>query len=211
MKSTTIAELQHKVEQHQVKGFLADTEAAALYAAALSVSGQGPCLEIGSYCGKSTIFIGSACKQRNSVLFAVDHHRGSEEHQPGEEYHDIDLLDDSGIALDSLPIFRKNIELFDLNDTVVPVVANSDVAVKAWQTPLALAFIDGGHSHQRSLADCLTWSHHVQSGGILAIHDIFTAPEDGGQGPYLGLQAVLERGQFDWRETIDSLAILVRR
>lgn len=194
-----------------MKGFLADTEAAALYAAALSVSKQGPCLEIGSYCGKSTIFIGSACRQHSSVLFAVDHHRGSEEHQPGEEYHDVDLLDDSGLGLNSFPIFRKNMALFGLDDTVVPIVAASDVAVRAWQTPLALVFIDGGHSHERSLADCLSWSHHVQPGGILAIHDIFTVPEEGGQGPYLGLQAVLEGGHFDWRESVDSLAILVRR
>lgn len=211
MKSTTIAELQHKVEQHKIKGFLAATEAAALYNAALSVSARGPCLEVGSYCGKSTIFIGSACKQQNAVLFAVDHHRGSEEHQPGEQYHDADLLDDSGLGLDSFPVFRKNMGLFGLDDTVVPIVADSDLAAKAWQTPLAMAFIDGGHSHERSLADCLTWSHHVQPGGILAIHDIFAAPEDGGQGPYLGLQAVLERKQYDWLETIDSLAILVRR
>lgn len=211
VKLMTIADLQHKVEQHKVKGFLATDEATALYVWAYEVGRLGPCLEIGSYCGKSSIYLGSACKARGSVLFAIDHHRGSEEHQRGEQYHDADLFDACAHQVDSFPAFRKNMELFDLADAVIPVVASSDLTAKAWATPLALVFIDGGHSHEMALHDCLSWSRFVLTGGILAIHDVFASPNDGGQGPYLGMQAVLARGKFEWLETINSLAILRRR
>jgi MMP 1-O-methyltransferase len=211
MKSMTIVELQTKVEEHDIKGFLAADEAAALYSWANRVAQFGPILEIGSYCGKSSLFLGSACKAHDSVLFAVDHHRGSEEHQLGELYHDPELFDPVAQKFDSLPTFRRNLELFALTDTVIAVVASSKLAAKAWATPLMMVFIDGGHSHAMAMADCDTWSRHLQSGGVLAVHDVFAHPEAGGQGPYLAVNSVLARGDFVWREQINSLAILQRR
>lgn len=208
MKLTTIAEIHQKVEQHRVKGFIADDEAAALYNCAYEVSGLGPTLEIGSYCGKSSIYLASACKARGSVLFAVDHHRGSEEHQAGEEYHDPGLFDANEQVVDSFPAFRRNIQAFELQDTVVPIVASSRLTARAWATPLAMVFVDGGHSHEMAREDCMAWSSHIQPNGVLAIHDVFANPADGGQGPYLAMQAVLERGEFNWLRTINSLAIL---
>lgn len=208
MKLTTIADIHTKVEQHRVKGFLENDEAAALYVWMHEVAGLGPGLEIGSYCGKSSIYLGCACKARDGVLYAVDHHRGSEEHQVGEEYHDPALFNAQAQAVDSFPIFRRNIQLFELSDTVVPIVAPSHLAVKGWATPLALVFIDGGHSPEMAREDCLTWSRCLLPGGILAIHDVFASPADGGQGPYLAMQAVLERGGFQWLQTTNSLAIL---
>ncbi|HAT08816.1 MAG TPA: hypothetical protein DCS39_06135, partial [Rhodobiaceae bacterium] len=73
-----------------VKGFLDPSEGAALYAAAEEMAGLGLCVEIGSYCGKSTIVLGAACQKEGGILLAIDHHRGSEENQPGEEYFDPD-------------------------------------------------------------------------------------------------------------------------
>lgn len=211
VKLTTITEIQQKVEQQQIKGFLADDEAAALYTWMHEVGRLGPGLEVGSYCGKSTIYLGCACKARDGVLYAVDHHRGSEEHQLGEQYHDPELYNADTQMVDSFPIFRRNIDRFGLADTVVPIVASSRLSVKGWATPLALVFIDGGHSHEAARADCLSWSRHLLAGGVLAIHDVFAHPEDGGQGPYLGMQAVLEQGGFEWLQTVNSLAILRRR
>lgn len=211
MKLMTITEIQEKVERCGIKGFLADNEAAALYAWAYEVAELGPSLEIGSYCGKSSVFLGCACKAKDSVLFSIDHHRGSEEHQPGEEYHDVDLFDTHAKVVDTFPSFRRNIHLFELDETVVPVVASSRLVGKAWATPLAFVFVDGGHSHEMSREDCLTWSRHIQRGGVLAVHDVFAKPEDGGQGPYLAVQAVLERGGFEWLVSVSSLAILRKR
>jgi MMP 1-O-methyltransferase len=210
MNLKTITEIQEKVELHQVKGFLADDEAAALFTWAYDLAEMGPILEIGSYCGKSSIFLGCACQARGSVLFAVDHHRGSEEHQLGEEYHDAELFNRQEQFLDSFPTFRRNVASFLLTDTVVSVVAPSMLAAKAWATPLAMVFIDGGHSHEMAKADCLTWSQFIVSGGILAVHDVFAEPADGGQGPYLAVQAVLAQGHFEWVTSVRSLAILRR-
>lgn len=210
MNEFAVDDLHRRLESHQIKGFLAPDEAAALYECALEASHLGPCLEIGSYCGKSAVYIGTACRNSGNTLFTVDHHRGSEEHQLGEEYHDPDLYDARSGRMDTFPALRKTLELFDLLDAVVPVVATSAIAAKKWATPLGMVFIDGGHSHEQARADCLTWSRHVISGGLLAIHDIFSDPAQGGQGPYLALQAVLESGDFSWIRTVNSLGILRR-
>lgn len=202
--------LHQAIEAHQIKGFLARDEAEALYDFALECSSLGPCLEIGSYCGKSSVYLGSACRETNSVLFAVDHHRGSEEHQPGEEYHDVELFDPAIQAMNTFPALRRTLHLFGLQDFVVPVVAPSQVVVKHWATPLGLVFIDGGHSHEQALADCLGWAEKVAPGGLLLIHDIFPDPQDGGQGPYLALQAVVAGGSFSWLAKINSLGVLRR-
>ena len=117
------------VDMHQVKGFLADDEAAALYQAALVASKKAPIMEIGSYCGKSTIYIGSACKASGGVLYALDHHRGSEEHQLGEEYHDPDLFDGSAGLVDTFKEFRRNMRETQLEENVIPIVASSGLAI----------------------------------------------------------------------------------
>ena len=194
----------------QVKGFLADAEATALYEAAASVSGLGPVLEIGSYCGKSTICLGLACQQQNSLLFAVDHHRGSEEHQPGELYHDPELYDAGEKSFDSFREFRRNIGRAGLEESVVPIVAGSAQTARYWQTPLAMVFIDGGHSLEAALTDYRCWAGHLLRGGILAIHDIFPDPEMGGQAPYTIYRMALESGLFELIEQVETLALLRR-
>ena len=198
------------IHDHAIKGFLAQDEGEALWKLASKVAHIGPCLEIGSYCGKSTVYLGDACKQTHNTLYAVDHHRGSEEHQLGEEYHDPDLYNAQAQAFDSFPTFRRTLDLAQLRDHVIPIVSSSAVAQKHWQTPLGMVFIDGGHSHEMALHDCTGWAKHIVSGGYLAVHDIFERPEDGGQGPYLALQAVLKTGDFTLRSQINSLGILQR-
>ena len=68
------------------RGFMPPDEGLALHAAAvaaLTAVGSAPMLEIGSYCGKSALYLGSAARDAGRVLFALDHHRGSEENQAG--------------------------------------------------------------------------------------------------------------------------------
>ena len=194
----------------EVKGFLADAEATALYEAAASVSGLGPVLEIGSYCGKSTICLGLACQQQNSLLFAVDHHRGSEEHQPGKLYHDPELYDAGEKSFDSFREFRRNIRRAGLEESVTPIVAGSAQAARYWRTPLAMVFIDGGHSLEAALTDYRCWAGHLLRGGIMAIHDIFPDPEMGGQAPYTIYRMALESGLFELIEQVETLALLRR-
>ena len=194
----------------QVKGFLAEDEAAALYQAALELSVKAPVLEIGSYCGKSTIFLGAACQQTGGILYALDHHRGSEEHQLGEEYHDPDLYDNSVELVDTFKEFRKNIRAAALEDTVVPIVASSSTARRGWATPLSMVFIDGGHSMEAAMSDYQSWASHVIPGGVLAIHDLFPNPDEGGQAPITIYRLALASGLFEEIDVVNTLGLLRR-
>lgn len=198
------------VDVDEIKGFLDQEEGLALYSHALEASKLGPCLEIGSYCGKSTVYIGQACKEMGQIVYAVDHHRGSEEHQLGEEYHDPDLYDGDRELVDSFPLFRQTIKQADLEDTVVPLVASSKIASKSWATPLAMVFIDGGHSMEAAGTDYNCWAPHLLSQGILTIHDIFPDPEEGGQAPYTIWKRALESGLFTELAIVKTLGILRR-
>jgi MMP 1-O-methyltransferase len=198
------------VDPDSVKGFLHPAEGARLYQLAARDCPPGPCLEVGSYCGKSTLYLGSACRARGTLLFAVDHHRGSEEHQPGEAYHDAELLDPASGRLDSFRAFRTTLSRAGLEQAVVPLVATSAMAARYWQTPLALVFIDGGHSREAALTDYRCWAPHVMPGGILAIHDLFPDPADGGQAPIEIYRLALASGLFAELATTHTLGVLRR-
>lgn len=198
------------IDINQVKGFLAEDEAAALFQAAQDVAPLGPVLEVGSYCGKSTVYIGTACKESGNILYALDHHRGSEEHQLGEEYHDADLYDNSVGLMDTFKEFRKNMRAAGLEETVVPIVASSELASKRWDTGLGMVFIDGGHSMEAAMTDYRSWASHVKVGGILAIHDLFPNPDEGGQAPITIYRLAAQSGLFEALPTVNTLGLLRR-
>ena len=198
------------IDIDSVKGFLAAEEGEALYEHALQAGKRGPCLEVGSYCGKSSVYLGAACKTINTVLYAVDHHRGSEEHQRGEEYHDPELYDTKFEMMDSFPAFRHTLARASLLDTVVPIVASSQLAARQWSTPLGLVFIDGGHSMEAALTDYHSWAGHVMQGGVLAIHDVFPNPADGGRPPYEIWKLAQSSGLFEALPLVQSLGVLRR-
>jgi predicted O-methyltransferase YrrM len=194
----------------EVKGFIAPEEGEALHECGERQSRLGPCLEIGAYCGLSTMYIGSGVRRNGGVLFAVDHHRGSEEHQPGEAYHDPDLFDPGRGRMDSFRELEKNISRAGLEDTVVPIVAPSALVARQWRTPLSLVFIDGGHSLAAAWTDYRCWSPQVQPGGILAIHDIFFDPSQGGQAPRAIFRQALDSGLFVQEGLVNTLGLLRR-
>ena len=130
------------------RGFMPENEGDALYEAAVLASRAvpgAPFVEVGSYCGRSTVWLGGAARQGNTTLFAVDHHFGSEENQPGWEWHDESLVDERTGRMDTLPFFRSTILDAGLADVVVTMVGDSPVIARHWTTPLAFLFIDGGH------------------------------------------------------------------
>jgi predicted O-methyltransferase YrrM len=195
----------------ETKGFLEEEEGQHLYETALRASDLGPCLEIGSYCGKSTIYLGTACKEKDNILYSIDHHRGSEEQQPGEAYFDPDLFDHETGCIDTFKIFRKTLEKGGLEDSVVPMVCKSDIAARRWATPLGLVFIDGGHSYEAASTDYESWAGHIIPGGFLLIHDIFMDPEKGGQAPYHVYQKALGSGLFSELPMVHTLGTLQRK
>lgn len=182
-----------------------------LHQIALKACRQGPCLEIGSYCGKSTIYIGRACRENNTVLYSIDHHRGSEEQQPGEEYFDPDLFDFETFQVDTFRTFRQTLSHADLEETVIPLVCRSDVAARGWTVQLALVFIDGGHAAETVQLDYQCWAQHVMPGGYLVFHDIYPNPAHGGQAPYDVYQMALASGDFIPQPMVKSLGILRRK
>jgi MMP 1-O-methyltransferase len=206
-----LTDMRLPIDIKSVKGFLDAEEGATLFELAYAAAARGPVLEIGSYCGKSTVYLGEACKQRDTILFAVDHHRGSEEHQVGEEYHDAELFDVSTQQFDSFRAFRHTLAQAKLENTVVPIVAPSVVAARAWQTPLSMIFIDGGHSMQAALDDYESWVPHLMRGGILAIHDVFPNPADGGRPPFEIWQMAKNSNQFETFPLVKSLGILKKK
>ena len=192
------------------KGFMPDDEADALYDAAWAMSPHGPLLEVGTYCGKSATFLGAAAKDRGGIVFTVDHHHGSEENQPGWEWHDIELVDPATGVIDTLPFFRRTMHDARLDDVVVAIVGHSRPVADTWSTPLALLFIDGGHGAEHCINDYGGWARHVMPGGVLAIHDVFTDPAQGGQAPYEHIYLPAIRDGFVELRQVGSLRVLLK-
>jgi MMP 1-O-methyltransferase len=192
------------------KGFMPDDEGMALHAAGVSGGRVGPLLEIGSYCGKSAVYLGAAARSAGTVLFTVDHHRGSEENQAGWEHHDPEVVDPETGQMDTLPFFRRTIHAAGLEDVVVAIVGPSIPVSRAWRTPLGFLFIDGGHAEAVAMADYEGWSPNVVSGGVLAIHDVFEDPAAGGQAPFHVWQRAVADG-FAPVSTTGSLRVLHRQ
>jgi predicted O-methyltransferase YrrM len=205
-------DLQSKAEA--ARGFMPPDEGLALHDAALAardaVGSGAPLLEVGTYCGKSAIYLGAAAREMGTVLFTVDHHRGSEENQAGWEHHEADLVDPDTGRLDTLPVFRRTIHDAGLEDVVVAVVGDSPAVATAWRTPLAFLFIDGGHGSEPAHRDYEGWVPKVRVGGILAIHDVFPDPADGGRPPYEIYGRALASGAFDEIGATGSLRVLRR-
>jgi predicted O-methyltransferase YrrM len=194
----------------QVQGFMPADEGRALYDAALRYLGGGIGVEIGTYCGKSTLLLGAAAQQTDSVLFTIDHHHGSEEHQAGWEYHDASMVDEVTGLFDTLPTFRRALDTAQLDQHVVAIVGRSPLAARAWRAPLQFLFIDGGHSETAANQDFDGWAKWVAPGGALVIHDVFPDPKDGGRPPYYIYCRALESGQFREVSATGSLRLLER-
>ncbi|MDL2285908.1 class I SAM-dependent methyltransferase [Desulfococcaceae bacterium OttesenSCG-928-F15] len=194
----------------ETKGFMDPEEGERLFQLALEASKRGACLEIGSYCGKSALYMGPACRANNGILYSLDHHRGNEEQQPGEFYHDPDLVDVRTGRMDTLFFFRTALEKGNLEDTVVPLIGKSAHLARFWTTPLSLLFIDGGHTFRAAYTDYLSWVSHILPDGFLVVHDIFERPEEGGQAPWYVYETAKKSGLFEELPMTKNMGVLRR-
>ncbi|MFH8405925.1 class I SAM-dependent methyltransferase [Streptomyces sp. NPDC018019] len=193
------------------KGFMPLDEGLALYEAAGEAAALGlPLLEVGTYCGRSTILLADAARAAGVPAVTVDHHRGSEEQQPGWEYHDPAVVDPAVGLMDTLPTFRRTLHAAGLEDHVIALVGRSPQVAALWNTPVGLVFIDGGHTDEHATADYEGWAPHVAPGGLLVIHDVFADPADGGQAPYRVYRRALDSGAFTEMSAHGSLHVLRR-
>jgi hypothetical protein len=194
-------------------GFMPDDEGEALYLAAERAGatfGDSTFVEVGAWCGKSSVYIGAAAEKTGAVLFSLDHHHGSEENQAGWEHHDTTLVDADTGRIDTLPHWRRTIVGADLELAVIGLVGDSPTVSSRWSTPLAFCFIDGGHGEEPAWADYRGWSPHVVMGGWVAIHDVFPDPADGGRPPYDLWRDALDSGEFVEDGECGSLRVLKR-
>ena len=192
------------------KGFMPDEEGLLLHRAARERLPAGPVLEVGTYCGKSAIYLGAAAREVGGTVFTVDHHRGSEENQAGWEHHDTSLVDDETGLMDTLPTMRRTLARAGLEDEVVVVVGKSTTVSAHWRTPLSMLFIDGGHAEVHAQNDYTGWAPWLMADGWLVIHDVFPDPADGGQPPYHVFLRALEGGSFEEVEALGSMRVLRR-
>jgi predicted O-methyltransferase YrrM len=192
------------------RGFMPEDEGALLHRTALECLETGPALEIGSYCGKSAVYLGAAALATGGTVFTLDHHRGSEENQAGWEHHDPSLVDPESGRMDTLPHLRQTLERAGVEDVVVAIVGRSTTVAAHWRTPVALLFIDGGHAEEHAQADYDGFARWVQPGGALVVHDVFERPEDGGQAPFHVWQRAVASGAFTPTVTVGSMRVLVR-
>jgi predicted O-methyltransferase YrrM len=192
------------------RGFMPAPEGLALHETAARYARAGPILEVGTYCGKSTIYLAAAARAAGQFVITVDHHRGSEENQPGWEYHDQELVDPGTGRLDTLPRFRATLAASGLEDSVIAIVGRSADVARLWGAGLGMLFIDGGHTDAAAVTDYEGWAPHLAVGGALAIHDVFPDPADGGQAPYRIYRRALASGAFTEVRLQGSLRVLER-
>ena len=195
------------------KGFMPEDEGLLLHRRALERLPHGPVLEVGTYCGKSAVYLGAAARAvggDQAVVFSVDHHRGSEENQAGWEHHDPAVVDPEVALMETLPFARRTLHDAGLEDHVVLVVGRSTTVSAHWRTPLSLLFIDGGHAEEHAQNDYTGWAHHLDRDALLVIHDVFPDPADGGQAPWHVHQRALASGAFEEVEALGSMRVLRR-
>lgn len=197
----------------RAKGFLSVAEGQALFSFAAEASARAPCLEVGSYCGKSTVYLASGCRATGAhPLFAVDHHQGSPEQQPGQQYHDPELFDPRLQRVDTFGPFMATVRAAGLEDWVIPVVSDSARLARSWSgAGLSLVFIDGGHSEEDVRADVDGWAPKVISGGYVCMHDLFADPSQGGQAPFQGFERLRRTPGWTYVTRVETLGILRRR
>jgi len=193
-----------------VTGFMPADEGRVLYDTAADYLGDGIGVEIGTYCGKSTVMLGAAAQQTGGLVYTIDHHHGSEEHQPGWEYHDTTMVDPVTGLFDTLPALRHTLDAAGVDDHVVAIVGRSPVVARGWRTPLRFLFIDGGHTEEAANRDFDGWARWVDVGGALVIHDVFPDPADGGQAPFHIYRRALDTGDFREVRATGSMRVLER-
>ncbi len=151
-------EIQKSVDQ--VNGWLTYREGKLLYNLAKNCSGKGVIVEIGSWKGKSTIWLAKGSKAGNNVsIYAIDPHLGSTEHK--EWYGNVLTFEE----------FKKNIKDAKVDDIVIPIVKKSEEAANYFDKPVELIFIDGAHEYELVKLDFESWFPKVIDRGTMAFHD----------------------------------------
>ncbi len=177
--------------------------------ATAALRNAGPLVELGSYCGRSTVVLAAIVARASRQLISIDHHLGSEEMLPPFPYFDPALVDPYSGRFDSLGTLVETLDLAGLRSSVTLLVANNRQADAMLRAPAAFVLIDGGHDQISPWWDLKIALRLLPKGGLLALHDVFENPSDGGRPPFWVMEAALHLG-FAPFARLRSLATLVR-
>lgn len=146
---TEIAELTTFMK-NRMRARISYREGALLYRTAKECTGKGVIVEIGSWKGASTIWLGKGSKAGSNLeVYAID------PHTEGNTFSE----------------FTNNIKKANVSDIVVPIVKTSEEAEKDWNMPVEFLWIDGNHEYEYAKLDFDKWFPHLVVGGIIAFHD----------------------------------------
>jgi len=181
----------------EVEGWLLDDEADLLLAACTRATAELPgaaVVEVGSYCGRSTIVLASAVadSRNGAVVFAIDPHEG-----------EVGAADQRIWSVPpTLERFNANIEQAGLRDHVVTIQQRSFEVV--WQEPIALLLIDGLHDRGNVERDFRHFEPWLDPAGYVAFHDY--------SGWYPGVVAFVDQlvasENYERVDQAESLALL---
>lgn len=165
-RETRVIQLMQSIDT--VPGFLTLEEGYTLFKLAETWPIQGDTVEIGSFKGRSTCFLGSGCRMGGKgKVIAVDHFKGSPEHQKGGHEETREIVTHGS----TFSVFQNNIDRFQLGDTVAPLSGSSQEVSNIYGGKARMLFIDGDHSYQGTKADYQAWESRVQTHGIICFHD----------------------------------------
>jgi MMP 1-O-methyltransferase len=175
-----------------VDGWLSDEQGCALFEAAAAATGRGHIVEIGSWKGRSTVWLAAGARLRGAKVYAVDPHIGSRE--------------DPQAA--TLAEFRENLARAGVADHVEPLVMTSAEAVRVIDGEIELLFIDGDHSYEGVRRDAALWLPRLVEGGTVMFHDVGTAGYSGPRRVFR--RSICWSAGFEGIERVGSM-VLARR
>lgn len=154
----------------RAKGWLIREEAELLYRLATAASRRGRVVELGSYCGRSSIVLAAALKDASfGSLVCVDTFRGSAEHQPGCRHFDAETLVDG--VVNTYPAFLQNLTQANLLDHVEVLQCSTLAAAAGFAESIGLLFVDADHDYEAIRSDLQAWASGIIQEGWIVFHD----------------------------------------
>jgi hypothetical protein len=150
-----------------VEGWLTEAQARRLFAAAGAVPAGGRIVEIGSFRGRSAIVLARGARPDVEVV-CIDPHVGSD--RGPREIAARPALGEADLAA-----FRGNLDRAGVADRVRHVRDFSSLALRAFDGPVDLLFVDGAHRFGPARGDLVRWGARVPDGGRMLVHDAFSS------------------------------------
>jgi MMP 1-O-methyltransferase len=155
----------------RIKGWLRREEGELLYRLSAEACLYSRVVELGSYCGRSSIVLAASLAGRSQLpLACVDTFRGSCEHQPGGRYFDPDML--VGGVVNTYPAFVRSLKAAELWDHVEAMQLSTREAATKFTDPVGLLFMDADHEYTAVCEDLRFWLSRVVSNGYIVLHDV---------------------------------------